>query len=1097
MESSGNRLLDLLKSSESNRKKADRDLLHLPLFDPHASIGSQASSARDQNSPAPMNGAISSRNSNANDLLASLMGNASPRSLNTPESRAAESANLLSSLMGSSGGNKVTSPTAVAAAAAAAATTATSPPTRSYVNPKHEFLTASVAPISVELQNQTGPPASAFQHDNPFEELEAAVAPLLAHANTNIVAPKRTQRNSSSQQASSKPSASTSPLPKQVPTPSSAPPSTSHKEQKAKMQPTVSNEQVLKEAPKVADQAGDAYRLPDTSSSVCKIPGLALPRRILSNPTPVTKMTIQPDQSNRNIIAASRKYFAYPVSKGADVCGIRIVDQDTGETTLLSEHISKVIDLDFAKWNDEDGNNALVSTDIDSNVFVWSISGTSNITKVLEIGGPSDTSHKSRAKFNRDGIYLGVSITSRIYVFDYRSINAGPRLAKIKLHPDSKHTICVCKAEKAIKDFSFSPDNTSIAGVDKLGKIRLWVLGSNSKSIDPVASMATGERSLLSIEFLGPAHIAVGTPYNDSILLVDLKSAKIAQEVSLPASSSVKTFSARPRLLYLPESHLLLLNNELRQSLYVLRADLPTSEGQTGAIISALSEASSHIEAAGRFSTILELGLPIDQEGRVLGFSGVSNGNYIDCFVAHERGYSLHSIDSPSITTSFANAQALDPSACTKLKTLGHFINSSTQKATVEDERRPARQSSPDLEVRPSPRPQKKGNPALEARSNGSLVTEPRTAEIAARIEASVKSSVVAELQKSNGVIRSHVEDLQKSNDAKHEVVLRLVSETLSKNTTKFFQSTLNDAIEQSILPSLKAQIDSAIKSQLPAAITDLLDSRISRELSESIKEAVEVSFNKSGISSHLSTATTSMTHDLTTRHQRMEQSLAGALVRLDAQILERQKEDSEKIDKMMSSITSLEKQINVLSASLAQRPQVPAQNPIVTQPLAAGLNRPQSTALPNGSKTQPKLQPSEDFTKYHDLIMDFVTKTQRISVGNYEGVPFIKQFLSWQPDIRVKDGICRSLSADQLQLLAFVHALASELKEEDAFTRVHWIASSLSYLKTDTWDPRLEILGPRLFSIISQSLRTAREAAPPASQYQHLLEVLCSRLPA
>lgn len=125
---------------------------------------------------------------------------------------------------------------------------------------------------------------------------------------------------------------------------------------------------------------------------------------------------------------------------------------------------------------------------------------------------------------------------------------------------------------------------------------------------------------------------------------------------------------------------------------------------------------------------------------------------------------------------------------------------------------------------------------------------------------------------------------------------------------------------------------------------------------------------------------------------------------------------------------------------------------------------------------------------------MDFVTKTQKISAGDYEGVSFVRQFLSWHPDARVKDGICGSLASDQLQLLAFIHALASELTGEDAYNRVHWIASAFTCLEVAR-DTRLVVLGPRLLNIIRENLVRAREQAPPNSQYKHLLELVLSQI--
>lgn len=1084
MDQSGNRLLDLLKNSKS-REQTDKDRL-LALFDSNAANSSSSSFVKPP--PASTHGspAQSLRNGNASDLLATLIGKASPRSLGTPESRAEDSANLLSTLMGSSGGIKLTERQENTSAEA-------SPPPKSYINPRHEFLVTNSPQPQAAQSNDI--PKALFETTNPFDELEAALeSPSTKQKEGSQTASARARRAQTSQSTSKHP-ASRSPRIRNVSVPSIATaPIVSTETAQSHQHGLPITQKSITQPAKASEPQIVAFRIPDVPSSACKLPTTAAPGQKLTGATPVTKMAIKPDPSNRDIIAASRRYISYPVTKDTAVGCIRIVDQDTGETTLLTDHDSRVIDLNFAKRDDEDGINALVSTDINNNINIWSLTGgTSKVEKILEIAGPSDSSHKSRAKWNKDGTYLGVAITSRIYVFDYRSLLASPRLARMKLHPDSKNTLCVCKADKAIKDFSFALDNTAIAGVDKLGKVKLWILDSSGSSIEASASVSTGERPLLSVAFVSTSAVVVGTSANESLLLVDLKAAKVAQELSFPALDAPGQYVTRSRLSFLPDVQLLLLNNEVRQSIYVISPDLPLSEGSTCGVISSLGDASSHIEARGRFGMFLECGLFKDQGSRCLGFSGVMNGKELDCFIAHERGYDLHSIDYSSLTNTLANAQSLDPATCTKLKSIGHFV-SSTTKGLPADGKAFARLSSPEEEQRPSPRPAKRAQQVSESRSSGPLSTEPRTAELAARIEANLRANIVSEIQKSTATFKNHVEALQKDNDKKQEDILRLISETLNKNTSKVLKSTVAEAIEQSIVPNLKSQIDIALQAHLRAIVTDSVDGMLTRELSQSVHKAVELSFGNCGIVPQLTAATSLMSNDLNSRHQRMEQSLAGALVRLDAQILERQKEDSAKIDKLMLSIEALEKQFKTF-AMTTSRNQTQASQPPLPQQSTTPSQGPQMGPVQNGNNVPKSTNMPEDFVKYHDLIMDFVTKTQRISAGDYDGVPFIKQFLSWQPDGRVKDGICRSLSADQLQLLAFIHALASELKEDDAYNRVHWIASALPYLKTDKWDARLEVLGPRLFNIICQSLITARDAAPPSSQYKHLLDVICSRI--
>lgn len=1109
-------LLDLLNNN-TPKQKNDREQL-LALFRPQQSAESVVKSSEipSQSPSVAASGSIggSLRNSNANDLLATLMGTTSPRPAATPKSRAEDSANLLSTLMGSS---KPSTPSSIPERQSYTSPTVQT----SYVNPRHEYLTNRSNPTQNHKPNPDNEAVSKplFHAINPFDELEQVTRAR------QIVSPSTTEKPMELSRAmevaqgdSTDKQTLTSPQQRHDSTPNLPFSHEHHADEQQESTSAADDRAVSKAVGRRQEPAttssveetndkGDAnvtpaLRLATAESSVCNISPTAPYTSVLSQSMPVTKMSIKSDVLNRNIIAASRKYFAYPLVKDTSNGAIRLVDQDDGSTALLEHHNSKVINLNFAKSADGDGLNALISTDIDSNVVIWSIAPGLIAERIFEVAGPSDGAHKSRAKWNHDGNYFAVSITSRIYVFDYRSILAANKAQRIKLHPDAKHCLCVCKSDKAVKDYSFSLDGTAMVAVDKNGNLRLWILDSSGKTIDFVASISVGDRQLLSVEYVSSRHVIVGTQSNECLILVDILAAKNAQELRLPSPSNASKDPLFSKASFISALGLFLVVNERRQSIYMMKLDLPAATETAAAIIQGLSPKSSHIVAAGYFGVLLEFGITKDYQ-KFLSFTTLINESNLDIFIGHEKGYNLFTEPLSKITQMVQCAQILESSAVAKMQSIGQLI------MPVETaEAKLSRASSPDVQPsRQAPsRTVKKNSSNTSRNGDGSaaMTVEPRINEISARLETTLRASFAAELQKAQTQTKTQIEAMQASNDTRHETILRLVSETLSKNTTKVLKSTIAELFEQSVLPNIQSSIDTAISRDLQPAVSAAVEKTLTKELKEATHEAVEKAFTGCGIVSELETATSTMKDNLNARHKHMEQNLAGALVRLDAQILERQKSDSEKIDKLMRTVEALEQRIaamSVVSAPLPKRENVQHQT-IASMQQQVPLQQQQSPYQNTRSvapTAQPPVQaqmPLEDFAKYHDLIMDFVTKTQKISAGDFEGVPFVRQFLSWQPESRVKDGITKSLALDQLQLLAFVHALASELKEEDAFNRVHWIASAVHCLDTAR-DPRLDVLGPRLIGIIRGNLVKAAEQAAPNSQYGHLLGSVLSQIPA
>ena len=1028
MDNSGKSLLDLLNKPTSNGNSGDAHKEQLlSLFGPQP-VKSPEVSAYTSGPASPS----SEKPSNATDLLAALMGSSATAGAQRKASSSEQSANLLSVLMGASEPKT------------------TEVESKPDVKAKQPTV-VDVPDSSVESAAQTPSKSQnlpSFVAYNVFDELEALTKQIKSTKSPSVATPDP---------VSSSPAARIQP--KTLPKASPAKSTPSKPKQPA-------NSKKASPPPPTVTPLTAAYRLQQEASSMCKLP-VSLPRKPLQiKPTPLSKLSVKHEPLNRNIIAASNKYFAYPVSKEGSVGSVRLVDQDSG-ASILVEHSAtiKVISLAFAKNVDNDGSNALLTVDAENNIMIWSVKSSCQLTKLFEIAGPSDGSHKSKAQWNATGTQFAVAITSRIFVFDYIAISTAQKSTRIKLNPEAKHCLGVCKTEKAIKAFAFSPDGTAIAGVDKASNLRLWTTPSGGTTENATSTITLGERALFSIEFVSSRHVVVGSQSNESIVLVDLQAAKNAQEIKLPVADQKSSYSMHSKLQC--NDSLLMVSNEARQGILMFKLDVSDADTETGKLISALTTDNTHLEATGAFTHMLELSFKPEDVSKLLCFAASTNGSSLDVFIAHDRGFALFPMPRNEINASWDNASPIEGATISRLPHLGHLV--------------PAPGSElPSTPAKQTPRP---ASPEDEIYSRHKKPTAPKAVSVkednSQSMEAKLRQVLTSELQRTESVQRTHIDNLQKSNDARHETILRLVSETLSNNTAGVLKNTVSTVMNQDVLPKLIKHLDESLPSQLESSIPKILLS-LTKELGQAIESAIKAS---PSILELQSTAK-ALLAESTARASQTEQTIAGALLRLDAQIGERQAVDAAKISQLQLSIDALQSQVQALLRTRAEpAPAVPRSIPGLPVSLPYS-----SLALHQHPPTVPRPQTGDDAKKYLELIMEFVSKTQKLQTGDNEGSAFVVQFLSWQPAEQMKDSIAQALADDQLQLVAFVHALASELSENDAYNRIHWIASTVPYLSVEK-DPRLAVLGPRLMQIVKDNLLDSLNKAPP-SAYRQLLEL-------
>ncbi|RYO81012.1 hypothetical protein DL766_009642 [Monosporascus sp. MC13-8B] len=332
------------------------------------------------------------------------------------------------------------------------------------------------------------------------------------------------------------------------------------------------------------------------------------------------------DQIDRNLVSATESYMAYGMSKAG---GLRVIRQDDGKDAKL-----------FTDTKDRIFNVAVSSTPSDLNatpkecIIGTGISGTVYYVQIkngekdhLDDPHPEQYGFALPPISSQEGDTPGGVLKTRARTSsahpDYFAVGRGKTISIIwpayimqnnlfKPGHDrvvdteklSKQCALRINTGKAGKDFTFSPDDTTIVSLDKSGRVKFWDVqdltaadeGSDPRfpmpaqtSLEvkePLMTLNTtpeGEKawptSVLLLDKQRPyqkrcalRYMIVGMKQNHTLQLWDLALGKPVQEFNLPHT---KESDAVCSVMYHPASGMIVVGHPTRNSIYFLHLSAP------------------------------------------------------------------------------------------------------------------------------------------------------------------------------------------------------------------------------------------------------------------------------------------------------------------------------------------------------------------------------------------------------------------------------------------------------------------------------------------------------------------------------------------
>ncbi|BFZ55565.1 hypothetical protein PYCC9005_002606 [Savitreella phatthalungensis] len=992
------------------------------------------------------------------------------------------------------------------------------------LTPTHDFTEQSSTGPPAHLDHMAPPSQlpvtsseSPFVHKNAFDALDAAVA--------------------NTEQLNEEPE-SMPPISPQAGTPSSsgAPEIESPEVRRGLAMPAASI-RLVRNRPAIA--------IPDEPNNRFEL----LPRSPTMTPADSLKLVAQAprvhDMLDRHLISVGNSHFAF-AHRDDDGEHISLRAHETNEIQRISTiGGAKVINLSFAPRPGQEDSSGLdyadslqdiiLSTDVHSNVAVHTIQLDGTSKPVFMVAGPSDSNHKIRAKWSPDGSHFALSITSRLYVFRTKDVvtaaQADPAYGskRVKLHSETRHAscLCICKADKAIKDFAISEDCSAVVGVDKNGSASVWPLRASTSNLSALDCITTADQQLLSIEFLSPQHIVCGTQYNDNLFLLDLAAGRISQTVILPkAESSQDNFHMSSKLEVHRDAQLLAVNRELEQGLYIFKTSCPVDRSSPQKTIELVEQrlrnSKSH-KPTGRLTSFHLVGPCSKAPAKLLSFALASIPRPpARLFVATTEGVAAINVAYHELSE--LNKDAQIAGATIRMSPIEQHRFGSTDDQTdvpklsmstrnVQDSRVLPEQSGPAIsspakrttlqsgrvataEVPGASRSTRR--PPASRTQEEAYVTEPRNAEAFTKIETNLKTALLVELKKQAAQHQHTVEQLQAHNETRHKEVLKLVSQTLSQNTTALVRSSVVEAIETKVLPAVKELIkdylDKSTERSLQAAVDVNLNRQVPGLLRQGLLEYEQASKLDETVTLTLKTAVTAGLDGVV---KRFDESLAHAMSRLE----DRSKTQAEMRDerspvpnraRMPESALSVphasandvqfdtlggaQERLLSLTTYAGSTLKSAEHNPIRTGPYTAG------TAFGAMPITQNENRRVETLPQIKDMIVDFIMRSQHQQhAGGADNESFVRSFLAWQPAAQLRADIASSLSDDQLTLFSFLHALSLGLNigENVVQSRLSWLIAIAPKL-----DARADIRVPavQVLNIADRCLTALLERGTPAS---------------
>ncbi|GAM82576.1 hypothetical protein ANO11243_005580 [Dothideomycetidae sp. 11243] len=321
------------------------------------------------------------------------------------------------------------------------------------------------------------------------------------------------------------------------------------------------------------------------------------------------------DQIDRTLVTATQSHIVYAMAKAG---GIRIIRQDSGrDKQVFKSSQERIFHVQIKEASDGSNSDSILAAGVNGSVFWTSVdlseeekfSDENFEAKGFVLPPPSvqeeNTSGspvKTRSKMSSRAQDLFAISRGRFIHFIAPSIAASAKYADIKSRTvnaekyfqDKNLKIAI---GKACKDFTFSEDDTTVASLDKAGRIKFWDIkeifdatkGSKRASVElktPIlsfsASLGAEKISPTSIMFLDKErpcvkgialrYLLVGFKQNHSLQLWDLGLGKPVQELHFPHE---KDSDAICSISYHPKTGIIALAHPTRNSIYFVHLSAP------------------------------------------------------------------------------------------------------------------------------------------------------------------------------------------------------------------------------------------------------------------------------------------------------------------------------------------------------------------------------------------------------------------------------------------------------------------------------------------------------------------------------------------
>ena len=324
------------------------------------------------------------------------------------------------------------------------------------------------------------------------------------------------------------------------------------------------------------------------------------------------------DQADRTLVTASNDFIVYAQPKNG---GIRIIQQDSGQnSSIFSKSQDRIFNLAISTAQSGStlkSTQTMIATGVSGTVYWTTIAkpgeevtqeNMENQGLVIppvssQVDSTSGGQLKTRAKkSNRHPEFFAIGRGKSIQIIFTANAQSSEFVSKEGLMDTERYFASrslKVTTGKAGKDFTFSEDDSTIASLDKTGKLRIWDVrdltdeANGAKSLmtpvevkAPILTFGTANSmekswptSVLFVDKLRPytkgtalRYIIVGMKQNHTLQLWDLCLGKAVQELRFPHDSETDAICS---VTYHPASGIIAVGHPTRNSVYFIHLSAP------------------------------------------------------------------------------------------------------------------------------------------------------------------------------------------------------------------------------------------------------------------------------------------------------------------------------------------------------------------------------------------------------------------------------------------------------------------------------------------------------------------------------------------